>query len=601
MTELFAPNIEVLTLMDAACSGTITSEQVWRLEAILREDEQVRDAYLGYFFMHAELSRIARLERCRASIAHRLDDLDAAASAADSISSKALSNNSPMAPPTVGSVWNGAFGYFSSDWLVAYLVATMIFGLGLLVGSLVHVPQPEQYVHQPAHDSAPLAASAQSQIIGRITGMVDCRWSMAGGQNNLKSEIRNLRSHIFLGDRFNIRSGLLEITYDTGAKVILQGPVTYEVESVAGGYLSVGKLTAKLEKANKKLPSPACGRGGGGEGGLNQNDRLQSAVPLFAVRTPTAIVTDLGTEFGVEVDANLVTHTQVFAGRVRVAPSGEKEDANRTSPILVTGQYAKVAMHQNVSMSADKATFERHAKRFTRTMPTPPKNDAANGSFRDDLAGKVSRHWINPTAAVCKNNSIVFHDRAYLRTAGDFNYGVQDFIATVKMTNADGGTGHNARGSACFGLGDGTISGFYAEPCADQFPSVYFMYPGPGWIDTIAAVHTTQASKTTPGFRKWRNIPGTKPRPAGTAIVVKLTWTAATDTAVFSIDADNDGVFESSFKATYPGLSSSEYVSRLFIGGADGVCFSDFQVTVGPHAPVTADLSWDDAGRSPQK
>ena len=40
----------------------------------------------------------------------------------------------------------------------------------------------------------------------------------------------------------------MEITYDTGAKVILQGPVTYEVESKDGGYLSLGKLTAKLEK-----------------------------------------------------------------------------------------------------------------------------------------------------------------------------------------------------------------------------------------------------------------------------------------------------------------------------------------------------------------
>ena len=40
----------------------------------------------------------------------------------------------------------------------------------------------------------------------------------------------------------------MEITYDTGAKVILQGPVTYEVESKDGGFLSVGKLTARVEK-----------------------------------------------------------------------------------------------------------------------------------------------------------------------------------------------------------------------------------------------------------------------------------------------------------------------------------------------------------------
>ena len=52
---------------------------------------------------------------------------------------------------------------------------------------------------------------------------------------------------MLLGDKFALASGLMEITYDTGAKVILQGPVTYEVES-NGGYLSVGKLTGKLEK-----------------------------------------------------------------------------------------------------------------------------------------------------------------------------------------------------------------------------------------------------------------------------------------------------------------------------------------------------------------
>ena len=126
----------------------------------------------------------------------------------------------------------------------------------------------------------------------------------------------------------------MEITYDTGAKVILQGPVTYEVESKDGGYLSVGKLTARVEKKGEggrgkadeaNLPSPGTdrrlvGRGAGGEGGaesaaqsaltlaLSQRERGPDKSPfplppspLFTVRTPTATVTDLGTEFGVEV------------------------------------------------------------------------------------------------------------------------------------------------------------------------------------------------------------------------------------------------------------------------------------------------------------
>ena len=64
--------------------------------------------------------------------------------------------------------------------------------------------------------------------------MVDCKWH--GG------------SRVSLGQKLDLASGLMEITYDTGAKVILQGPVTYEVES-NGGYLSVGKLTGEWRRS----------------------------------------------------------------------------------------------------------------------------------------------------------------------------------------------------------------------------------------------------------------------------------------------------------------------------------------------------------------
>jgi hypothetical protein len=101
--------------------------------------------------------------------------------------------------------------------------------------------------------------------------MVDCRWKEGSGfmvqgseavesteygvrsaekgiaTTNLKSGIPNPKSSVSLGDKFALASGLMEITYDTGARVILQGPVTYEVESATGGYLSLGKLTARVE------------------------------------------------------------------------------------------------------------------------------------------------------------------------------------------------------------------------------------------------------------------------------------------------------------------------------------------------------------------
>ena len=124
-------------------------------------------------------------------------------------------------------------GYFSEGMPLAYLVATFVTGLGLLIGSLIPASHPEQV----ARSSVPsVVAEPKAGSVGRITGMVDCKWN--GG------------SRVSLGQKCQLASGLMEITYDTGAKVILQGPVTYQVEA-NGGYLAVGKLTGKLERGER--------------------------------------------------------------------------------------------------------------------------------------------------------------------------------------------------------------------------------------------------------------------------------------------------------------------------------------------------------------
>ena len=87
--------------------------------------------------------------------------------------------------------------------------------------------------------------------------MVDCKWEgKKGGQSPfVRSTRRAVPAKgdwspfpvVTLGDKYALSSGLMEIAYNTGARVVLQGPVTYEVEA-SGGYLSIGKLTGKLEK-----------------------------------------------------------------------------------------------------------------------------------------------------------------------------------------------------------------------------------------------------------------------------------------------------------------------------------------------------------------
>jgi hypothetical protein len=220
---------------------------------------------------------------------------------------------------------------FVGGTLFSYLVATVIFGIGLALGALVHVSAPVQITtHSP---SAPSPRYSTPSMVGRITATVDCQW----GDPTTETV---LGAYVPLGRRYALSAGLLEITCDSGAKVILQGPVTYEVESSAGGYLAVGKLTARLEEKSEDGSQRSEVRGQRSEA-ANQNSEIISH-KSFAVRTPTAIVTDLGTEFGVEVTADGQTTSHVYRGSVRLQaalPDGTVRGEGRT---LFANQAARV-------------------------------------------------------------------------------------------------------------------------------------------------------------------------------------------------------------------------------------------------------------------
>ena len=165
--------------------------------------------------------------------------------------------SSPVLGFLAGSV-HDTVGYISSGWPAAYLIATVIFAVALLIGSLTPVSQPAQIARQSSVPG-PSVVEPRIESVGRITGIVDCRFDQRSEISDPKAQDPRPNTLVSLGDKFALTSGLMEITYDTGAKVILQGPVTYEVESKDGGYLSVGKLTAQAreEKAGQSLiPNP---------------------------------------------------------------------------------------------------------------------------------------------------------------------------------------------------------------------------------------------------------------------------------------------------------------------------------------------------------
>ena len=296
------------------------------------------------------------------------------------------------------------------SFLFSYLVGALLLGVGLLIGwtwRISHDYQPR--VAQSAASQSPEDARAEAPSVGRISGIVDCRWakwSAASGQwavvgeseiRNPKSQISNQELLVPLGAKYNLTSGFMEITYDTGAKVILQGPCTYEIESAAGGFLSFGKLTARVEGKAEGGGRRAEGEVSGGQWAANGKSEIPFSAlrpppsALFSVRTPSAIVTDLGTEFGVEVDKRGGTTSHVFRGAVELRIANAGSTGYRTI-VLIQQQAARVEVGRDGVPRASNAAFR--SDDFVRRMPAFRRLPIGVFNTGVDVAeGQPDRHW----------------------------------------------------------------------------------------------------------------------------------------------------------------------------------------------------------------
>jgi hypothetical protein len=284
---------ELLDLFATVSDETASTEQIERLEKFLLTDDGVVESFVHFMFLHALLERNSTIARPNSLLpSHQVVQPEPRAA-----STSFPANVFPSA------AFQSGVGSFSSGWPLAYLIATVVVAVGLLVSAWIPTSRSVTIAHglNPAVNDRALHKS-NTRRGGRITGMVDCRWAEDGVPLRMDEGVP-------LGREIKLKSGLMEVTYDTGAKVILQGPVTYEVASPAGGFLSLGKLTARVDNAKPQA--------------ANQKSEIRN--PKFVVRTPTATVNDLGTEFGVEVTDNNASVVHVFQGSIELhAMSGGK-------------------------------------------------------------------------------------------------------------------------------------------------------------------------------------------------------------------------------------------------------------------------------------
>lgn len=212
-----------------------------------------------------------------------------------------------------------AYDWINTPAALGMLISGLLMTIILLSLALWTVPE--------WRPGATVAQQPTTDFVARISNTSAATFDDSSGGNFQNRDL-------FDDDTIVLNSGLAVIEYDTGARVVIEGPAMYQVQGANGGDLRHGKLVARVETKNAQG---------------------------FAVAIPGGRVIDLGTEFGVEVAADGTSQVAVLDGEVEVV--GEPSAAGAK-------QRMRLAAGEAVSVDPTSGTITLHGDtqvaRFTR-------------------------------------------------------------------------------------------------------------------------------------------------------------------------------------------------------------------------------------------
>ena len=267
-----ADQFDELGLLTAGlCDGEITPDQAARLEQLANQSSQTREFFLRYVQLHGELHWENAASAGRDALSDLEPLLDTRCSRVE-LAQAAKAGRPDYARKLAKSPYR---------WITATAAVA-----SLLVVALLGLASYRHWLPKPQEPSGPV-------LVARLTQTFEAKWS--DGTATLEG------ADLVAGQQLNLRQGLAEIRFLSGARLILEGPATFDLDARDGALLHAGKLTANV-------PGEAAG---------------------VTIRTPSAVVVDRGTEFGMAVDENGRSEVHVFAGTVAFRPStgsaGERE------------------------------------------------------------------------------------------------------------------------------------------------------------------------------------------------------------------------------------------------------------------------------------
>lgn len=356
---------EARALIAALCDDRLTPEGAAELEDLVLHNPAACRLYVRAMHLHAGLyqraaglaGRPADDEPC-VSAADSADGADvtdtlAGGGSADSLNDAMVMPALRPEPDDVAPSAPAQMPFWESPrseaagrrwlWMMAAAAAVVFaVGLGLFLrhGAKRPAGRPDIAVRTTTErPSTPDTTPAESVVT--LTRVIDARWDDAADPSSSTGPAAG--TALAVGRSFALAGGYAELTFAGGTRVVVEGPARFTLRSPTEVLLSAGRLSA--------LVSPDAAAAGG-----------------FVVRTPTATVVDLGTEFGVAAGGSGATDVQVFKGRVSVAPDAAPSTTGPAAPpqpaagTRVMGEAEAVRVDRAgglTPVAADPAAFVR--------------------------------------------------------------------------------------------------------------------------------------------------------------------------------------------------------------------------------------------------
>ena len=303
----YRPTRELRELVTAYCDGDLTCPQMDRLQSLLHADREARRFFLDYMGVHGELAW-ARSEGEASSGSQSLEQCD--------LSPMDLPETLPEPadpddwPPAREESSEGST-FFGGAFRLPFIAFVSLAGIAVLATVLSALWRGEP--GRGAGSGTVAKAELPAPNVATLIETVDCVW-----EDGCEPPERALLQD----SQLQLRRGLAKITFAGGAEVILEGPARLSMKSPTSAELEYGRLSANI--ANSKVD--------------------------FTVFAPGMRVLDMGTVFGVHVDADGRGQVHVFEGEVEVALT--REDGRSLRSELLTKNDA-------ASLDSTRRTIDR--------------------------------------------------------------------------------------------------------------------------------------------------------------------------------------------------------------------------------------------------